>query len=119
MSNLATLKPFKEGDDPRRNLEGRPKGSVGLTTKLRKALDRIHEGTGNKYDELLVESIMKDAIKGNDNMRRLIFNYMEGMPLQKTDHTSGGKPIPITSVFIKDVPDSNSHKENSEAPEED
>lgn len=100
MSNLATLKPFKEGDDPRRNLEGRPKGAKGLTTKLREALDRIHEGTGNKYDELLVESVMKDAIKGNDNMRRLIFNYLEGMPLQKTDHTSGGKPIPITSVFI-------------------
>lgn len=83
MGNIATLKPWKKGQSG--NPKGKPKGTVSLVTKLREALDRIHKGTGKKYDELLVESIMKDGIKADGQSRRLIIQYLEGMPKETKD----------------------------------
>lgn len=81
---MAKPQQFKK-DDPRINREGRPKGSKGLTTKLRLALDKIHEGTGTRYDELFVQATLKDGIKTDGQSRRMIFQYLEGMPIQKVD----------------------------------
>ena len=100
------------------NPDGRPKGAMGLKTKLRVALDKIHEGTGSRYDELLIESIMKDAIKGNDNMRRLIWNYLEGMPRETKDITVK-LPQPLLGGKSKDGTDNDSNKQDTKTQEED
>jgi len=86
-----TFKPGQSG-----NPNGRPKGAVSLVTKVREALDRIHEGTETRYDELLIQSTLKDAIKTDGQSRRMIFQYLEGMPIQRTDLTTKGDKI----VFI-------------------
>lgn len=91
--NNENLKPFKKGQSG--NPDGRPKGAVGLKTKLKQALQRIHEGTGTKYDELFVQATIKDGIKIDGQSRRLIWHYLEGKPAESLDITSGGKPIPI------------------------
>ncbi len=83
MTNVATQ--FKKGDDPKRNLKGRPVGAVSLVTKMREALDAIHEGTDKPYHVLLVQSMIKDAIKTDGQSRRLMLQYLEGMPIQKTE----------------------------------
>jgi len=93
MSNLESLKPFKKGDDSRRNINGRPKGAKSLITKLREALDRIHEGTQTRYDELLVKSIVNDAIKEDGQSRRLVLQYLEGMPKESHDITTLGEGL--------------------------
>lgn len=39
MANEENLKPFKKGKDPRRNLDGRPKGSRSRSTIIREHLE--------------------------------------------------------------------------------
>jgi hypothetical protein len=94
MSNLATLKPFKKGSDPRRNVTGANKGSRSLTTLLRGALEKIADGQAERYDELLVKKVMKLAIvDGNEQMIKLCWQYLEGMPRESIDMTSKGESI--------------------------
>lgn len=98
MANEQNLKPFKKGQSG--NPAGKKKGTVSLVTKMREALDAIHEGTQQEYHVLLVQSMMKDAIKTDGQSRRLFLQYLEGMPAQALDVTSGGEPLILPSTLI-------------------
>lgn len=94
MSNIKTLKPFKKGKDPRRNLKGRPVGSISITKRIKKELVKIPEGSKETYADLMVKRILLKAIKGDDiQILKLVWNYVDGLPLNKTDITSESKPI--------------------------
>ena len=83
--NKATLKPFQK-NDPRINREGRPKESKGLKTLLVEALKKIGEGQTEPYEILLVKKMLLMAIKeGNEQIIRLIWNYLEGLPKGSMD----------------------------------
>ena len=60
MSNIKTLKPFKKGKDPRRNLKGRPVGSISITKKIREELAKIPDG--DKKTQLEEEASKQDKI---------------------------------------------------------
>ncbi len=82
--NTATGKPFTK-NDPRINKEGRPKGAgISITTEIKRALAEKPEGQQSTHLELLIKRILKKAISdGDTNTIRQIWNYIDGMPMQK------------------------------------
>lgn len=85
------------------NPAGKPKGTKHLTTKLFAALENMtHEG--KSYSDLLVQRILNDAIvKGNTSMIHMIMNYIDGMPQQGIDVTSGGETVSATSIDVMEI----------------
>ena len=84
------------------NPAGRPVGSKSFTNKVRDALEKIADGKEYSYEEALVKSILKKAIvDGDAGSQRLIWNYLDGMPQQSTDITSGGDPLPIIPLNVQ------------------
>lgn len=66
---------------------GRPPGSKSFTTKVRDALEKIGEGNDITYEEALIKKILHKAIvQGNDKMIELLWNYMDGKPIQQLQH---------------------------------
>lgn len=84
MANPATLKPFGKGHDPRRNLKGRPKGSV---SSFKKILERelkkesLVNGKLIPTEEALTMRLIEDARKGKPAAVNLLFKYLYGKPL--------------------------------------
>lgn len=83
------------------NPKGRPKGWT-LTEVIRKELEKIPEGFKKDYASLLAEQYIKRAIKGDPTASKLVINYIDGMPKQSTDITSGGEPVKSIDINIKD-----------------
>ena len=79
------------------NPYGRPPGSgISITTEIKKKLQEIPEGKNKTYLHYLIEQILKKAvIEGDQQTIKQIWNYIDGMPQQNTDITSGGKPLPM------------------------
>lgn len=101
--------PFVK-DDPNINRNGRPPGTKNFTTKVREALAKIADGKEYTYEEALIKSVLKKAIvDGDSTMQRIIWNYLDGLPAQRVDVTSDGKPIPILAHVFSN----NSDKENT------
>jgi len=89
-SNLGgiTGKGFMPGQSG--NPGGRPRGSKSLRNLLIQALrKKAKDGKGGEKEfyELLTESIVVNAAKGNAALVKLIFDYHEGPPPQKHELT--------------------------------
>ncbi len=95
MPNPRPIHRFKKGESG--NPKGRPKGALSFTTKVRAALMTVattKDGKKISLEKALIDKIMQKAIQeGNEQMIRLMWNYLDGMPAQSVDHTTGGVPI--------------------------
>ena len=100
--------PKQNGDKPKQRDEkgqfiegnsggGRPKGSLSITEKIKKELEKCPEGEDKRtYLDLLVKEILDKAVKEGDQvMIKSIWNYIDGMPRQNIGLDGGedGKPI--------------------------
>jgi glucose-6-phosphate isomerase len=86
--NLYQEKPggfFKKGNP------GRPKGAKNFTTKVREALEKVSEDKSSTYEELLIKTIVNKSIGGSDNIIKLIWEQLDGKPLQKTILANDGE----------------------------
>lgn len=85
MPNIKNLKPFKKGDDKRRNILGRPKKTL-LTEALR---EQIAVTAPDAPEETVAEQIAKTlirlAIAGDVSAIREIADRTEGKPKQAID----------------------------------
>jgi hypothetical protein len=96
------------------NPSGRPAGSVSLLNILKNKLAEVHPDQKRAYGELLIESMLDDALMLDGPSRKLVLQYIEGLPAQKIDLQHSIKPIPLD-----DVRKNNSIQQNKEDEEED
>lgn len=72
-------RPFQKGQSG--NPAGRPKGSISITTEIKKKLEEMPKGSKKTYLDLLVATILKKAIEdGNEQIIRHIWSYIDGLP---------------------------------------
>lgn len=83
---------FKEGDDPRRNTDGKNKGSVSLTTAVKEFLKEKAKD-GETYESKLKKAAVLRAISKSDVLMKEIWDRIDGKVKQETDITSGGEKI--------------------------
>lgn len=95
--------PFKKGEDPRRNTTGQNKGSVSLTAMIRKKIRTLSPDGKREALEILADNIIQDALDSSDNMRKLIWNYLDGLPKANLDITSGGEELRNLTASIKKI----------------
>ena len=78
------------------NPAGKPVGTKSFTTKVRIALEKIAEGKDYSYEEAFIKSILKNAIvEGDPATQRLIWNYLDGMPVQRLGGETPDQPIMV------------------------
>jgi len=91
-SKYKGLRPYKKGQSG--NPEGRPVGSVSVTSMVKRKLQEIPEGQKKTYLEILVSKILQKAIvDGDQQLIRAIWAYSDGMPRKGVDIVSEEKEI--------------------------
>ena len=85
------------------NRNGRPKKGESLADLMRVYLDKPHEKEAITNKEKFVQSVFKKAIDGEVAAMKLVWNYIDGMPLQPTDLTSGGERIGTPTREVADI----------------
>lgn len=100
------------------NPNGRPKKGLTLTDIAKEILEEeLPNGVTRK--EALMRQVAKLAYDGNETMIKLLWNYIDGMPTQKTDLTTNGKDLPTPIIPINNVIlSNNSDKEDMSADKE-
>ncbi len=85
MANIENLKPFKKGDDERRNILGRPR-LTKLTDALREQIaEQVPGADEQTYAEAIAETLIKLAVAGDVAAIREIADRTEGKPKQSVD----------------------------------
>lgn len=82
------------------NPGGRP-NEISITRIVRKALDEIPVGENKTYAALIVEGILRDAKRGDAVMRKLVWNYMDGMPKNSIDFTGDKETLEMLTNILK------------------
>ena len=71
------------------NPAGKPKGSYSLVSLLKKQLEDIPAGHKKTYGQIIIDRIFNKAIsEGNEQIIKLIINYIDGLPVQRTENTN-------------------------------
>ena len=99
--NPQHLKPFKPGADKRRNLKGRPK-----LPDIREALAKVlaEEKDGVTALEATLRALRAKATKGDVRAAEALLDRAFGKAVQRTDVTSGDKPIATPPIAWIPVP---------------
>lgn len=92
------LKKFSSTDQPKKR--GRPKGSLSLTSEIKKVLESVDPASRKPILELLAIAATKQAIKGNAPYFKEIIERTDGKVTDKTELTlKNGEPIEIKVTY--------------------
>ena len=64
-----------------------------LTLLLEQIGEEIEPKSGKQFKELIARRTWIDALNGNPQARKEIFDRIEGLPKQSVDVTTDGKPL--------------------------
>ncbi len=85
MANIKNLKPFKKGDDERRNVLGRPKKTL-LSEAIREQIAASMPGASEQtFAEAIAKTLIDLAVGGDVAAIREIADRTEGKPKQAID----------------------------------
>lgn len=73
------------------NPNGRPKKGMTLTDAMRDYLEQKNENTGRIRKDEFVQKVAKLAYEGDPTALKLIWNYIDGMPVQKNILANDGE----------------------------
>ena len=73
--------PFAKGNP------GKPKGARHMTTKLIEAITKVCDGDEGPEDVAILRKLVQKAKEGDMQAMKLIFNYVDGMPMQGIELT--------------------------------
>lgn len=107
LDNLIPFEPGKSG-----NPNGRPKGSRSLTYILRQYMEKeldiddpiTKARVSKKIGDIINLKLISNAIKGDHQSIKQVFDRLEGMPKQEID-TTIRTPEPINIEFTLFKPD--------------
>jgi hypothetical protein len=99
------------------NPNGRPAGAINMTSKLKNALSIVGEGRHASADLEIVDKVLELAKQGDKAMIQLIWNYVDGKPIQRIDHTSLGEGVQALSDEQMEKLNNTFSKESNETDE--
>ena len=69
--------------------------SLNMTTILKNAMEQVSDKHAGADPDavIIVRKVIEEAKNGNFNFVKLIWEYADGKPVQRIDHTSGGEGI--------------------------
>lgn len=92
MANEKNLKPFKKGEDHRRNIKGRPKKLPEIEALLSEVLGEDEKGKSAAKE--ILEALKRKAIKGDVKASELLLDRAYGKAKQSHEITGkDGEPI--------------------------
>lgn len=105
----SNLKPFKKGDDPRRNVTGKNRGIPNTKTRLERYLNIVQEVknpvNGELEDFTVFEqmdlALIAKARKGDVRAYQAIIDRTEGKPNQYIEQTNLEPPKPLEDLSNK------------------
>lgn len=96
-----TGKGFKPGQSG--NPAGRPPGSLSLLGLLKKRLAEINPENGRTYAEQFMDNIIQDAMDLDGPSRKLVMQYIEGMPKQQMIIDTNKDSVGELTEFFRNV----------------
>lgn len=92
--------PFQPGDDPRRNLNGRPLGVTNFKTDFERAIRGMKDKQGVDLTmDRIIETGLRQMLSGNSRFEGLYKDLLDryyGKPMQSIDHTTAGQALTPT-----------------------
>ena len=72
-------------NDPNINRKGRKKGSISLTSAIKKKLVLMLPGEKKTYIEKIVDILLEKSLQGDVNVLKTIWGYLDGLPKQSLE----------------------------------
>ena len=91
---------FVEGHE---KLGGSTVGSISLTTVVKRKLKEMSPDGKREAIEVLADNIIQDALDSSEKMKKLIWNYLDGMPKQSIEHDVSAETLEELTEFFKIV----------------
>lgn len=105
MANPESLKPFKKGEDSRRNLNGRPKKLPELKEIIADLLSK--EKNGQSLIDGLMTVVVNKALKGDLKATQMLLDYYYGKATQRTEIVgeieTTNKPIDLKKLSLEEL----------------
>jgi len=104
------------------NPNGRPAGSISITTAIKRKLEETPDGQKKTYLVQIVDKLIEKAlIDGDEKVLKLLWNYIDGMPKASIDLTHGVQQDQLTELteFFRSVANKNKKEDDEKSKKKD